>query len=65
MRKGRYVDFHTHSNKSDGKLSYEELIQKAIASGVGLLSITDHNYLMEETEFLRLQEKYKDKMHVF
>ncbi len=64
MRKGRYVDFHTHTNKSDGKLSYEELIQKAITSGIGLLSFTDHNYLMEEAEFFRLQEKYKDKIQL-
>jgi len=38
-----HVDFHTHTNFSDGKLSPDDLVQRAIANGVEILSITDHD----------------------
>ncbi len=37
------IDFHTHSNASDGSLSAEELVAQAIAAGVDCLAITDHD----------------------
>lgn len=37
------ADLHTHTYFSDGKLSPQELIQKAGESGIGYLSITDHD----------------------
>jgi len=37
------IDLHTHTNFSDGSLSPEELIDKAIISNVKVLSITDHD----------------------
>jgi 3',5'-nucleoside bisphosphate phosphatase len=37
------IDLHTHTNFSDGKLSPDELVQRAIANGVEILSITDHD----------------------
>ncbi|MGH8119648.1 MAG: PHP domain-containing protein [Gammaproteobacteria bacterium] len=38
-----HIDLHTHTLASDGKLSASELIQRAVTSGVDMLSITDHD----------------------
>lgn len=37
------IDLHSHSNVSDGLLSPTELIQYAVASGVRVLALTDHD----------------------
>lgn len=37
------VDLHTHTTASDGALPPDELVQLAIANGVQMLSITDHD----------------------
>jgi predicted metal-dependent phosphoesterase TrpH len=37
------VDLHTHTNKSDGALSPNELIQRALDAKIEVLSITDHD----------------------
>jgi predicted metal-dependent phosphoesterase TrpH len=39
------VDLHCHSNVSDGCLSPAALVQRAAASGVDLLALTDHDQL--------------------
>lgn len=39
------IDFHTHSNASDGRLAPAELVRRAIAAGVSVLAITDHDTL--------------------
>jgi len=39
------ADLHTHSNKSDGVLSPAQLIDKAVARGLGVVALTDHNTL--------------------
>src|SRR3990172_10596838 len=38
-----HIDLHTHTNVSDGQLSPDDLVQRAIANGVEILSITDHD----------------------
>lgn len=37
------IDLHTHTNHSDGKLSPDELLDRAIKRRIKLLSITDHD----------------------
>ena len=37
------IDFHTHTNASDGALAPSELLARAVASKVELLAITDHD----------------------
>ena len=37
------IDFHSHSNASDGALSPQALIEQAIAAGVQQFAITDHD----------------------
>jgi 3',5'-nucleoside bisphosphate phosphatase len=37
------IDFHTHSNASDGELSPAQLVQHAEACGIQRLALTDHD----------------------
>jgi predicted metal-dependent phosphoesterase TrpH len=37
------IDLHTHSNRSDGSLTPAELVQRASASGLHVLALTDHD----------------------
>jgi len=37
------IDFHTHTTASDGALSPEQLLDRALANGVNQLAITDHD----------------------
>jgi 3',5'-nucleoside bisphosphate phosphatase len=39
------IDLHTHSHCSDGALAPGELVERAAASGVRLLALTDHDTL--------------------
>jgi len=45
-----FADFHTHTQRSDGRLTPEELVAKAYHSGIRVMSITDHNYTEDLTE---------------
>lgn len=51
-------DLHMHSNSSDGSLDVEELFFIAAKSGLGCLSVTDHNFLNSGVELLKIGEKY-------
>ena len=37
------IDLHTHSNRSDGALAPAELVQRAVAAGIEVLALTDHD----------------------
>jgi predicted metal-dependent phosphoesterase TrpH len=37
------IDLHTHSNRSDGTLTPDELVARAAAAGVDVLALTDHD----------------------
>ena len=39
------IDLHTHTTASDGRLSPTELVARAAAAGVTVLSVTDHDTL--------------------
>ena len=41
------VDFHIHTNISDGGLSFEDILKKCDDSNVKIISITDHNSFKE------------------
>ena len=43
--KEKLIDFHTHTNYSDGELSPMELIKLAIEKNIGTIAITDHDTL--------------------
>lgn len=52
--KNTYIDFHTHSTRSDGAFTPEEVCIKAIEHGIKILALTDHNYI-EDLSSLRKQ----------
>ncbi|CAN5489356.1 hypothetical protein BH10ACT4_BH10ACT4_04910 [soil metagenome] len=37
------IDLHTHSSVSDGTETPTELVQAAVAAGLGTVAITDHD----------------------
>ena len=39
-----YIDLHTHTIRSDGRLSPHDLVFNAYNAGIRILSITDHNF---------------------
>lgn len=43
MRAPYECDLHTHTNRSDGADTYEELIDRAVKRGLLVLAITDHD----------------------
>jgi len=47
------IDLHCHSTFSDGALSPEELIQKALKQQIVCLSLTDHDTIAGYTELLQ------------
>lgn len=55
--KDTYIDFHSHTVRSDGAYAPMELCRKARECGIGVLAITDHNYTEDLTP---LREAYPD-----
>ena len=49
-----WCDFHTHSTCSDGLLTPIELVRKAYAAGIRVLSITDHNHTEDLSALRRI-----------
>lgn len=47
-----FVDLHTHTTLSDGRLPPKELVLQAREAGIRILAITDHNYT-EDLDELR------------
>lgn len=62
MSKGIYVEFHCHSVLSDGVLTLDELVEKAIENQIGVMSITDHNRLLKKEEYKGLIEKSRNRI---
>jgi histidinol-phosphatase (PHP family) len=72
------MNFHMHTTGSDGKLTPEETIIRAIELGLKFICLTDHyknspnsdpwgeNFQSENylTDILKLKEKYKDKIDI-
>lgn len=54
----KYVDFHIHTVLSDGNHTPDDVIGMAIAKGIKVLAITDHNYIHDNIP--QLQDKYKE-----
>lgn len=41
----RFADLHTHTIRSDGDYTPRELVDRAVAAGIGILAISDHDNL--------------------
>lgn len=48
-----FIDLHTHTNRSDGRLTPRQLVSAARAAGIRILAITDHNVLQDDLDDLR------------
>lgn len=55
------IDLHLHSNLSDSKHSYSEIINFILKSNIKVFSITDHNYIKEDLDRVK---KIADKNNV-
>jgi len=55
------VDFHTHSNVSDGELSPAVLIKEAVKQGLTALALTDHDTIggLEAAKTAAKEEKIR------
>ncbi len=49
-----YIDMHIHSTNSDGILTPEQIVEEANKNNVGVLSITDHDFLLERKKYKSL-----------
>lgn len=54
----RYIDLHTHSNKSDGSMTPSELVCHAKKSGLTAMSLTDHDSVDGVKEAMEAGAKY-------
>lgn len=58
-----YCDFHCHSNRSDGRVTRKELIQRVIEENEGdtmILGISDHNIAFDDLD--ELQKEFDAKI---
>lgn len=51
------VDLHIHSCASDSSDTPEQIVNKLIELDIGIASLTDHNSIMNVSEFISLAEK--------
>lgn len=56
----KYIDLHTHTTCSDGKLNPNELMNEARKYGIHYLAITDHNTMLSEKEIKNLEAEFKE-----
>lgn len=54
----KIADLHIHSYYSDGTMAPEEILSEAVAKGVGLLAIADHDMLEGSMKLQKLCSKY-------
>lgn len=59
---GTMVDFHIHTTRTDGMLTPEQVVEKAVQSGLKAIALTDHNYIHEDLNDLR--SKYSGKIQL-
>ena len=53
------IDLHTHTNASDGSLTYEQLIEKAHAIGLRAIAITDHDSVQSALKIQNTKGKFE------
>lgn len=53
MEKATYIDLHTHTLRSDGAYTPQQLCTMAQDSGIGILALTEHNYTEDLSDLRR------------
>lgn len=61
MSNKKFCDLHCHSTFSDGSCTPQELVDLAVASGLGAIALTDHNTIDGHQGFI---DAAKDRMEV-
>lgn len=56
------LDQHTHTLRSDGKLTLRQTVEWHLAMGYNAVVITDHNIVPDPEEFLTLQTEYASRI---
>ena len=54
----RKIDLHIHTNCSDGKLSPKQVIDEAEKNGVSIVSITDHDTIINLSNYKEVERRY-------
>lgn len=58
------VDLHTHSTYSDGRYTPTQLVEAAVAKGLGVLAITDHDSWNGIAEAQRAAARYSGRLRL-
>ena len=59
------ADLHTHTTASDGQYTPSQLAAKALAAGIQILAVTDHDTMDGAEEAVRAAVKdYYDRNHI-
>ena len=53
----QYADLHMHTSRSDGSLTPEQLIEKAVGAGLSAVAITDHEVIKPAVEGWEYNQK--------
>ena len=56
------IDFHIHTTCTDGMMTPEQVIEKAVRSGLRAVALTDHNYIHEDLD--RLRARYEGQIQL-
>lgn len=56
------IDLHTHSTFSDGTFTPAEIVEHAMEKGVEIVSLTDHDTVNGNDEFIKAGEKFGVKV---
>lgn len=62
MENNNYVDFHVHSNMSDGTLSPTEVVEQAAKAGLKAIALTDHDTIDGVAEAVEAGIRYGVKV---
>ena len=55
------IDLHIHSSFSDGTFTPTQLVEEAVKKGIKVISLTDHDSVEGNDEFLACAESYDIK----
>ena len=58
----KYIDFHTHTRYSDGKLNPKQIVEFSALNGIDILAITDHDHIQGYFDAKEIAKEYGIKL---
>ena len=58
----KYIDFHTHTKYSDGKLEPKQIVEFSALNGIDILAITDHDHIQAYFDAKETAKEYGIKL---